>query len=185
MLGRLNYSYVREALINGVGYQEYLGANPFKLGIVAGADAHTAFSDNEEFNYSGVHGLVDATTPTRMSGAAQTAGESAVNFGSPGATGVWAPENTREAIFDGIASRETFGTSGPLIRLRFFGGWDYSNNLVEKDSFVAEAYKGGVPMGRDLLAKPDKAKAPSFAVWALKDPDSGLSLIHISEPTRQ
>ena len=173
VLGRLDYSYVREALINGVGYQEYLGANPFKLGIVAGADAHTAFSDNEESNYSGVHGLVDATTKTRMSGAAQTAGESAVNFGSPGATGVWAPENTREAIFDGIASRETFGTSGPLIRLRFFGGWDYSKNLVEKDSFVAGAYKGGVPMGRDLPAKPDKAKAPSFAVWALKDPDSG------------
>ena len=172
-LGRVNYSYVREALINGVGYQEYLGANPFKFGIVAGADAHTAFSDNEEFNYSGVHGAVDATTKVRMSGAAQTAGESAIYFGSPGATGVWAPENTREEIFDGLASKETFGTSGPLIRLRFFGGWDYADNLVEQDSFVEKAYKDGVAMGQDLPKKPTKAKAPTFAVWALKDPDSG------------
>ena len=86
VLSRINYSYVREALINGVGYQEFLGANPFKYGIVAGADAHTAFSDNEEFNYNGVHGAVDATMKVRMSGAGQTAGESATFFGTPGAT---------------------------------------------------------------------------------------------------
>jgi len=36
---------------------------------------------------------------------------------------------------------------------------------------VKKAYAGGVPMGQDL---PKKAgKAPTFAVWALKDPDSG------------
>jgi len=173
VLGRVNYSYVREALINGVGYQEYLGENPFKLGIVAGADAHTAFSDNEEFNYSGVHGNVDATVKARMSGAEQTAGEAAINFGSPGATAVWAPENTREAIFDGIVRKETYGTSGPLIRLRFFGGWNYSDSLVKDDGFVKNAYASGVPMGQDLPKMPDGAKAPTFAVWALKDPGGG------------
>jgi hypothetical protein len=173
VLGRVNYSYVREALINGVGYQEYLGANPFKYGIVAGADAHTAFSDNEEFNYTGVHGEVDATTKVRMSGAGQTAGESAVNFGTPGATAVWAPENTREGIFDGIANKESYGTSGTLIRLRFFGGWNYTDALVKDDSFVKNAYANGVPMGQDLPTMPAKAKGPTFAVWALKDPDSG------------
>jgi len=173
VLGRVNYSYVRRALTDGVGYQEYLGANPFKLGIVAGADAHTGFSDNEEFNYSGVHGTVDSTTKVRMSGAAQTAGEPAIYFGTPGATAVWAPENTREAIFDGIARKETYGTSGPLIRLRFFGSWNYPQDLVKQARFVETAYKDGVPMGQDLPAMPGKAKAPSFAVWALKDPDSG------------
>jgi hypothetical protein len=173
VLGRVNYSYVREALINGVGYQEYLGANPFKYGIVAGADAHTAFSDNEEFNYTGVHGEVDATTKVRMSGAGQTAGESATNFGTPGATAVWAPENTREGIFDGIANKESYGTSGTLIRLRFFGGWNYTDDLVKNDSFVKNAYANGVPMGQDLPTMPAKAKGPTFAVWALKDPDSG------------
>jgi hypothetical protein len=171
VLGRVDYSYVRQALINGVGYQEYLGANPFKFGIVAGADAHTGFSDNEEFNYSGVHGNLDKTAKIRLSGAGTTAGESAVNFGTPGATGVWAPENTRGAIFDGIARKETFGTSGPLIRLRFFGGWAYPNGLDKDKDFIKKAYNGGVPMGQDL---PKKAgKAPSFAVWAQKDPDSG------------
>ena len=57
-----------------------------------------------------------------MSGAGQTAGESATFFGTPGATAVWTPENTREGIFDGIVRKESYGTSGPLIRLRFFGG---------------------------------------------------------------
>jgi len=173
VLSRINYSYVREALINGVGYQEYFGANPFKYGIVAGADAHTSFSDNEEFNYSGVHGTVDATTKTRMSGAGQTAGESATFFGTPGATAVWAPENTREGIFDGIANKESYGTSGPLIRLRFFGGWGYTDDLLKDNSFVKNAYVGGVPMGQDLPKMPADGKAPTFAVWALKDPDSG------------
>ena len=171
VLGRVDYSYVRQALINGVGYQEYLGVNPFRFGIVAGADAHTGFSDNEEFNYSGVHGNLDKTAKIRLSGAGTTAGESAVNFGTPGATGVWAPENTRGAIFDAIVRKETFGTSGPLIRLRFFGGWAYPGDLDKDKEFVKKAYEGGVPMGQDL---PKKAgKAPSFAVWALKDPDSG------------
>ncbi len=173
VLGRVSYSYVREALINGVGYEEYLGVNPFKFGIVAGADAHTGFSDNEEFNYSGVHGNLDKTAKVRLSGAGTTAGESAVNFGTPGATGVWAPENTRGAIFDGIERKETFGTSGPLIRLRFFGGWDYSDTLTDDDDFVKNAYANGVPMGQDLAEMPATAKAPTFAVWAQKDPDSG------------
>ena len=173
VLSRINYGYIREALINGVGYQEYLGVNPFKYGIVSGADAHTAFSDNEEFNYTGAHGAVDATAKKRLSGAKQTAGEAAVNFGTPGATGVWAPENTREAIFDAMQRKETYGTSGPLIRLRFFGGWDYAKGLNEDKDFVKKAYKNGVPMGQDLSKKPSNAKAPTLAVWALKDPESG------------
>jgi len=173
VVGKIDHSYVRNALIDGVGWQEYLGVNPHKFGIVAGADAHTSFSDNEEFNYTGVHGINDATPKTRLSGAGQTAGEAALMFGTPGATGVWAPENTRPEIFDAIKRKETFGTSGPLIRVRFFGGWGYDENLVKEKDFVKRAYAGGVPMGGDLPSKPSKAKAPTFAVWALKDPDSG------------
>ena len=86
---------------------------------------------------------------------------------------VWATENTREAIFDGIARKETFGTSGPMIKVRFFGGWNYPSNLVKDKKFVEKAYEGGVPMGRDLPGKPGRAKAPTFAVWAMKDPNSG------------
>jgi hypothetical protein len=143
VVGKIDHSYVRRALTDGVGFQEMIGANPFKYGIVSGADSHDGFSDNEEDNYTGVHGNTDKTPKIRLTSGGTVAGEAPKDFGTPGATGVWAPENTREAIFDAIKSKETFGTSGPLIRLRFFGSWGYSKGLV-KDN-----------------------------VWALKDPKSG------------
>ena len=173
VVGKVDYSYVRQALTHGVGMQEMLGANPFKFGIVGGADSHDAMSDNEEFNYTGVHGLTDDTPQRRLQGGASTAGEPPLLFGTPATTAVWAPENTREAIFDGIKRKETYGTSGTMIRLRFFGGWDFDKGLVNDEGFVKKAYADGVPMGSDLPAKPDSAKAPTFAVWALKDPESG------------
>ena len=167
----IDTSFIRQALTNGVGFQEMIGANPFKYGIVAGSDSHVAASVNEEFNYTGGHGNIDHSPEMRLSGAGSVAGEPAMLFGSAGITGVWAPENTREGIFDGIARKETFGTSGPMIRVRFFGGWGYSKKLVNDKNFVKKAYAGGVPMGQDL---PKKAgKAPTFAVWAMKDPESG------------
>jgi hypothetical protein len=173
VVGKIDHSYVRRALIDGVGFQEMIGANPWKLGIVAGADSHDAFSDNEEDNYTGVHGNTDKTPEIRLRSGGTVAGEAPKDFGTPGATGVWAPENTREAIFDAIKKKETFGTSGPLIRMRFFGGWGYDPGLVKDKEFVKKAYAGGVPMGGDLPKKPGAAKAPTFAVWALKDPKSG------------
>jgi hypothetical protein len=173
VLGLVDKSFIRNALIDGVGFQEMLGANPFKYGIVAGSDSHVSASVNEEFNYTGGHGNIDYSPEVRLSGAGSVAGEPAVLFGSAGITGVWAPENTREAIFDGIARKETFGTSGPMIKVRFFGGWNYSDKLVKDKKFVEKAYKGGVPMGGDLPDKPKRAKAPTFAVWAMKDPNSG------------
>jgi len=173
VLSRLDHSYIRRALTDGVGFQEYIGANPFKFGIVAGADSHDAASDNEEFNYTGVHGNTDKTPEIRLGSTGSVAGEAPKAFGTPGATGVWAPENTREAIFDAIKRKETYGTSGPLIRLRFFGGWNYGSNLSTAQDFVQQGYGGGVPMGGDLPAKPASASAPTFIVWALKDPESG------------
>jgi hypothetical protein len=170
---RIDYGFIRHALISGLRYQEELGANPFKLGIVGGADAHTAFSINEEFNFTGPHNVFDDTPKKRIDGPVNSTGASPLALSSAGATAVWAPENTREEIFDGLQRKESYGTSGTLIRLRFFGGWGYSKNLDKDKEFVARAYKGGVPMGADLPPKPGKAKAPTFAVWALKDPESG------------
>ena len=171
VVGKMDGSFVRQGLITGVGFQEMIGSNPYKFGIVAGADTHNAASDNEEFNYFGVHGNTDKTPQVRLGSTGSVAGEPARRFSSPATTAVWAPENTREAIFDGIRAKETYGTSGTFIRLRFFGGWKYPKNLVKDKNFVKKAYKGGVPMGGDLPKK--AAKAPTFAVWALKDPESG------------
>jgi hypothetical protein len=173
VVSRIDYGFIRQALINGLEYQEKLGANPFKYGIVAGADSHSAFSINEEFNFTGPHGVSDDTPKVRLSGASISTGSPAITLSSAGTTAVWAPENTRTAIFDAIKNKETYGTSGTFIRLRFFGGWNYSKNLVKDKDFVEKAYKKGVPMGGDLPEKPGNAKAPAFAVWALKDPESG------------
>jgi hypothetical protein len=171
VVGKVDHSYIRRALIDGAGFQEMIGANPFKYGIVAGGDSHNAFPDNEEFNYSGVHGNTDKTPKIRLTSGTTVAGEAPKDFGTPGATGVWAPENTREAIFDAIKSKETYGTSGPLIRLRFFGSWNYPDNITSSSNFIEKAYKSGVPMGGDL--PPKAGKAPTFAVLAMKDPQSG------------
>ncbi len=175
IVGKVDHSYVRRALTDGVGFQEMIGANPWKLGIVAGADSHTAFSVNEEFNYTGSSGALDDTAKLRLNNVMMVSGEPGLKWSSSGSTAVWAPENTRTAIFDGIKRKETYGTSGTLIRLRFFGGWDYAEDLVKDQDFVKKAYAEGVPMGGDLPKKPSNgkaSKAPTFAVWALKDPNS-------------
>ena len=169
----IQYGYMRQGLAQGMAMEEELGVNPFKYGIVAGADSHSAYSNNEEWNFHGSHGATDDTPAKRLNPAVQPSGDRGVGVGSAGATAVWAEENTRESIFDAIKRKETYGTSGPLIRLRFFCGWGFDDDLVEDDDFVETAYKEGVPMGGDLPPKPQRAKAPTCAAWALKDPESG------------
>jgi hypothetical protein len=173
VVGKVDGSYVRQGLITGIGFQEKLGANPYKLGIVGGGDSHDALQANEEFNYFGVHGNTDKTPEIRLGSTGSVAGEAARFFSTPATTAVWAPENTREAIFDGIKAKETYGTSGTFIRLRFFGGWGYPAHMVSDPASVQRGYDGGVPMGGDLPEMSAGAKAPTFVVWALKDPESG------------
>lgn len=172
VLGKNDYSFVRRALQDGVGFQEMIGANPFKFGIVAGADSHNAASSNEEDNYNGVHGNTDRSAEIRLNSPPTVAGEAPKDFGTPGATAVWADENTREGIFDGLKRKETYGTSGPLIRLRAFGGWDFTASDLDHN-WVKTGYERGVPMGQDLAAKLVAAKAPTFMIAASKDPNSG------------
>ncbi len=175
VVGKIDHSYLRRALTDGVGFKEMIDVNPWKFGVVAGADSHTGFSVNEENNYTGSSGGLDDTAELRLNNVMMVSGEPGLKWSTSGTTAVWAPENTREAIFDGIRRKETYGTSGTLIRLRFFGGWDYTDALVNDPDFVEKAYAGGVPMGGDMPAHPesDLAKVPTFAVWALKDPKSG------------
>ena len=156
---KVNYGYVRQALVNGLIHQQQLGTNPFKFGIVAGADVHSGISANEEWNWHGAHGLQDDTPQKRLDPKPNSSGESGATVGSAGATAVWAEENTRAAIFDGIRSKESYGTSGTLIRLRFFGGWNYADDITGTSTFVKDAYAGGVPMGGDLQVQPSGAKA--------------------------
>jgi hypothetical protein len=170
---QIKYGYVRQGLVEGMIIEEKLGHNPYKMGIVSGADSHSAYSNNEEFNFRGSHGVTDDTPKKRLSPVVGPAGDIAAKVGTAGTTAVWAEENTRASIFDAMKRKETYGTSGTLIRLRFFGSWDYPDDLTSDPEFVKQAYEYGVPMGQDLPAKPSSTKAPTFAVWALKDPESG------------
>jgi hypothetical protein len=171
MPSQVKYGFMRQGLVEGMIHEQKLGFNPFKYGIVAGSDSHAAYTPNEEFNFHGTHALLDDTPQKRLNPNKNASGDVAAAVGSAGITAVWAEENTREAIFDGMKAKETYGTSGPLIRLRFFGGWDFDEKLTTSADFVKTAYDTGVPMGHDLPKA--TSKAPTFAVWALKDPESG------------
>jgi hypothetical protein len=136
---QVKYGYIRQGLVEGMILEDKLGTNPFKMGIVSGADSHSAYSNNEEFNFHGSHGATDDTPQKRLHPGMSPAGEPASVVGTAGATGVWAEENTREAIFDAMKSKETYGTSGTLIRLRFFGGWNFPADLTADKDFVKKA----------------------------------------------
>jgi hypothetical protein len=92
---------------------------------------------------------------------------------NPGGLGVlWAEENSRDALFEAMRRREAYGTSGPRMVVRLFGGWDYPEDLCSAPDFAARGYAGGVPMGGDLPAS-SASTAPRLAVFALRDPGGG------------
>ncbi len=162
-------SYARQALKDGVAMQDARGYNPYKMGFVGGSDSHNTGVPYRQDNFFGGHARLDGEIKERMGGH-NFAGLD-VRFENPaGLSGVWAEENTRESIFNAMQRKETFATSGPHIKLRFFGGWDYAANTTAAKDWVKAGYAKGVPMGGDLPAA--KGKAPSFVVWAVKDPTS-------------
>ncbi|MEM8635643.1 MAG: DUF3604 domain-containing protein, partial [Pseudomonadota bacterium] len=63
--------------------------------------------------------------------------------------------------------KETFATSGPRIKVRFFAGHDWTEDMLQSSTFISNAYASGVPMGGDLLN--EDSKRPSFLVWAVRD----------------
>ena len=170
---QITNGYFRQGLVEGMVLEERLGSNPYKMGLVGGADSHSAYSNNEEFGFNGSHAATDDTPQKRLRLGMSPSGEPGAVVSSAGLTAIWAEENTRASLFDGMAVKETYATSGTFIKLRFFGGWGYDSKLAKDKDFVKKAYAGGVPMGRDLPANSGNAKAPTFVIWAQKDPESG------------
>ena len=172
--------YVRDALKRGLEIEDAIGVNPYKLGIVAGSDGHNAAAPYEEDNYFANHGVLDGKPQLRGSvppaayedwGDYYADGKSAPRIvGTGGLTGVWAESNTREAIFAAMRRKETFGTTGPRIRVRLFAGYALDGVDLATDEGVRTAYASAVPMGGDLLAQ--GGQAPQFAVIALRDINS-------------
>ena len=167
---KLHGSYIREAYENGLAMQDTRGYNPYKFGLVGASDSHNTAAPYSQSNFFGGHGLTDATAKIRLSGH-KLAGLDATRIAASGLGGVWAEENTRDSIFAAMQRKETYGTSGVRIKVRLFGGWDYGNDVLRQKDWVKTGYAKGVPMGGDLPAS--TGKAPSFIVWAVKDPEDG------------
>jgi uncharacterized protein DUF3604 len=181
-------SYARDALLNGLAFEDKGISNPYKFGFIGSSDTHTAAVSDDESNYFAKVGLLDATAVLRGSvpipeggatleapglsarqtidGRTYTVGASET-FGASGLAGVWAEENTREAIYDALRRKETFATSGPRIRVRFFAGYGFDEVALNAQDVVTRAYAEGVSMGSDLVAK--KGEVPSFLLWATGD----------------
>lgn len=166
----LETNYVRNAYKNGLKIEREIGINPFKFGVVGGGDIHTAIVSHEEYAHSGEHNLKSGTPHNRL--LELRPGEpSKIEQGTAGLSCVWAEENTREAIFDAMARKESWATSGSRITVRVFGGYDF-NTIPGEENWVEVGYEKGVPMGGDI-PKNNTRKPVELMIWALKGPNSG------------
>jgi hypothetical protein len=170
----LQYEYAREALKNGLKLEAGLGTNPYKFGMVGSTDSHTSLTTAEEENFFGKHSGVEPG-PDRWEHLVGEFGPLRIvgwEMAAAGYAGIWATENTREALFDAMERKEVYGTTGPRIIVRLFGGWDFVAEDARTRLPAATGYRKGVPMGGDLAPRPE-GRAPSFLVAAAKDPYSG------------
>jgi hypothetical protein len=166
----LQYEYAREALKNGLLLEKRFGTNPYKFGLVGSTDSHTGLVAIEEENFFGKATNAEPS-PTRMQHPF-TKTKNGVFEGyelvASGYTAVWAEENTRASIWDAMERKEVYGTTGPRIMVRFFGGWDYTADDLNSRQPAFRGYEKGVPMGGDISAN-GTGGAPTFMVYALRD----------------
>lgn len=163
---RPDTGFVRRALADGMALEQSLGVNPYKFGFIASTDTHLGASgaaDEDRFLGHGGAGVpardrVPPGLPDKL------------EYNPGGLAVLWAQENSRDSLFDAMRRREAYGTSGPRIVSRFFGGWDLPEDLCEYKDRVERAYSAGVPMGGELNSA--EGEKPSFLVLAGKDPGS-------------
>jgi hypothetical protein len=171
----LEFEYARPALRNGLKHEAATGVNPFKFGMIGASDSHTGLAGTREENYFGKFSqsepragrwkeyVVKSPTNDKLSLVAYEEVAS-------GLAGVWAQENTREALFDAMQRKEVYSTTGTRIVVRMFGGWKYREQDLHSPDMALRGYERGVPMGGDLPPR-IKNKAPTFMLAASKDPD--------------
>ncbi len=173
--------YAREAYKRGLQYEEALGVNPFKFGLVGSTDAHTSLATTTEDNF---FGKVSAVEP---SGDAVRFDEMITGYlpdpqgrdytirhyqaSASGLAAVWARENTREALWDAMKRKEVYATTGTRLLVRVFAGWDFAPEEVDRWDFAATGYARGVPMGGELRDAP-AGRAPVLMIRALRDADA-------------
>ena len=160
--------FLRSVLAQGMQLREALGVNPYQFGVIASTDTHL-----------GTPGAVEEDRFLGHGGAGEPAGKGVppglpdkLEYNPGGLAVLWAPENSRDALFESLRRRETYATSGPRIVSRLFAGWDYPEDLCLQKDRIAQAYAGGVPMGAELGVAPAGAAdaKPRFLVAASQDP---------------
>ena len=169
--------YAREALKRGLAYEVKLGVNPFKFGMIGSTDSHTSLATTQENNFFGkVVALEPSADPIRFEEviAGRPAPKGSQMFArqtsASGLAAVWARENTREALWDAMARKEVYATTGTRLRVRVFSSFDFTADDLQRSDFAAHGYATGVPMGGDLSKAP-AGKAPGLLVQAIRDPD--------------
>ncbi len=161
-------SYVRYALTEGLAEERRIGVNPFKFGLIGSTDTHNGLAGGvEERSWPGHLGIADGDLSRRLSEEPGVMGNMA--NGPGGIAGVWAEENSREAIFDALRRREVFGTSGPRIEPRLFAGSALPEDLCTRSDRLELADREAVAMGADLVLEAG-ATGPVFAAFASADP---------------
>ena len=170
--------FVRQGLKVGLALDKELGFNPLQFGFIAATDSHNSNpGDVEEWDFPGAVGAVTSSAARRLRPTEETAAayKTILKFNtSGGLAAVWAPENTREAIFDALARRETYATSGPRLAVRFYAGWGIDDAIMDVQNPFQSLMGNGVPMG-GVLHVPQNSDAaqrrsPGFFVWATRDP---------------
>ena len=170
----IQYEYARSALKMGLEFEESLGANPFKFGMVGSTDSHAGLPATREDNWWGKAPFLEPS-PNRWkdvlirSSLDPELDLTALQLAASGLAGVWATDNTREAIWDAMARREVFGTTGTRLQIRVFGGYGFGSDDLSQTDLATKGYAAGVPMGSDLTAAPEGA-SPGFLVEAMRDP---------------
>ncbi len=172
--------FLRNAL--KAGMEQYrdpdLGVNPFQVGFMASTDNHNAMGGNtDETDYDGSHGMNDDEIQELLDESEER--NFAVGSNPGGLTALWADENTRDSIFDALKRRETYATSGTRMAVRFFGGWDYDEDLCDQEDLLDAADSpNGVPMGGELSARPSEDSLPHLLVHAMAD-ETPLALLQV------
>lgn len=174
---------VRSALKSGLELERDIGINPFKVGMIGSTDSHTGASSAEEPNFWGKV-ATDSTPETKRRSDEEGFADGIQSFNgwnmsAAGLAAVWSEDNTREAIIAAMKRRETYATTGPRIKLRFFAGWEFTEADAESVDLASIGYAGGVPMGGELSNASGNA-APRFLVRASRGPiDHNLDRIQI------
>ncbi len=170
--------YARSAFKRGLAYEQKLGVNPFKFGLIGSTDSHTGLPTTQENSFFGkISVLEPSADPIRFEEVIigrinpdPTKKIRAWRTSASGLAAVWSRENTREALWDAMARKETYATTGTRIKVRVFAGWDFQASDLDLSDFAEHGYEGGVPMGGDLSNAPN-GKAPGFLVRAVRDAD--------------